>query len=403
MRILLGRMPPDTRYRFAGDVPSTDGVPRSANTDLSAIHKNYALTMNKGNMLIGEAAARLFECDRQRSAQSDVRYIQARYKQGSDVNKLVKDNFDMVVFAMANMIRPNQDHTGLDAFLKAYDGPFIVLGAGMQVPLAGGLELLSESTASVLKQFNERALVFGVRGDETQQWLQAAGLDRAQAFGCPSLYLYPQNFTLIQPLKYSPELAIMTAGYFGKQSKRASFLGSLFAEHTNSGYVFQEEMFHPNAEHPIENGKFNDATGQVDKAYAESSLAKILGFTPNFKRYWYFQHPEAWRAAYSVYDGFVGDRFHGGIAALQCGLPAVVLYQDLRVREMTQLMDIPAVDAAKNRHLSLSQIIDEFAGKESIDRFQRTYRRRFADFKRTIERAGLRLSHSPQVLSAMEA
>ncbi len=146
----------------------------------------------------------------------------------------------------------------------------------------------------------------------------------------------------------------------------------------------------------------NDATGAVDHDFATDYVRQSLEREPAFGRYWYFQSPEAWRATAAQYDAFVGDRFHGGVASMQAGVPALILWRDLRVREMTELFGIPSAPFPKKPGTELLRgLVEDNLDAAALRRFETTYRERFRIFKSTIEAAGLKLSHSPRALEAV--
>lgn len=82
----------------------------------------------------------------------------------------------------------------------------IVLGIGMQQPLAHSDRAVDPDTLRLLHLFNEKAQVFGVRGAETEDWLHRTKIDWAWALGCPSLY--PSTFTGLPPRIHSPTSSV---------------------------------------------------------------------------------------------------------------------------------------------------------------------------------------------------
>jgi hypothetical protein len=404
MRVLFTGISGDTRYRFAGRVPYAFGVPRSASTERAELNRNYNLTSNKGNMMIGEAASRIFHVTRPQSAFIDVRFLAEKEPDAAALRGIVRDHFDVVVFAMANAIRPNQNHEAMVRFLEIAEPEFVVLGAGMQSPLEASLDLLTPSTARLLALFNERARLFGVRGRETEGWLHSVGLERAVALGCPSLYLYPRNILGLRPPRLDGDPRLLSAGYMVPRSIRGQALVQLLGDATVD-YVFQEEMFSPSSESPVEEGFLNDATGEVDAAYAARAIEGMIGQPSPFRRYWYFQNPDGWRQACAHYDAFVGDRFHGAVAALQSGLPAVILHRDLRVREMCDLFGIPQIALdykARYEPGAWRDVLGERLSTEALGRFHARYRTQFETFRAATAAAGLKMAHAPHDLPDLQ-
>jgi hypothetical protein len=400
MRVLFARMPGDTRYRYHAGLPYVSGLPRSTDASDKALKENYVLTMNKGNMFIGDAAPRLFDVDRRRSCFGTIEYMQAALRDSFAAT--LRDSFDLVVFAMANMIRPGQNHEALVELVERLETKFIVLGAGMQGELPHDLGALSPSTRRLLEVFNERAAVFGVRGEITKAWLDAVGLDRAMALGCPSLYVYPRNVLSTRPVADSAEAVYATAGYLEKKSPRAAALVEFFRG-SRAEYIFQEEIFHKASGFTIPPLFYNDATGECDAALAREMLEPVHGVPLPFRRYWYFQDPEAWRQLYSHCTAYIGDRFHGGVGAMQAGTTALVVYKDLRVRELTRFFAIPHVHVDEIARTPRAEVIARHLSAEAMAAFHETYARRVRDFIGVMRRNGIKLSYSDAVRAAVEA
>lgn|GEM_PF-2510981 len=400
MRVLFARMPGDTRHRYHGALPHVAALPRSAEASDRALKENYGLTMNKGNMFIGDAMPRLLAVDRRRSCFGTLEYMHLQF--GRELGAVLRANFDLLVLSMANMIRPNQSHEAVVEALEQTDLPFVALGAGMQVAMPEQRDALSPSTRRLLEIFNERAVIFGVRGETTCGWLHAVGLDRAVPLGCPSLYVYPANVLATRAVADTAEAHYATAGYLEKPSRRAAALGAFF-QGSRADYVFQEEIFHKSSSVVLPDGFYNDATGECDAATAGRLLAAIHGAAPPFARYWYFQDVEGWRQLYAHRTAYVGDRFHAGVGALQAGTAALIAHRDLRVRELAAFFGIPHVAVEELGSTPRAEVIGKHLSGEAMARFHARYAGRVLDFLALARRAGLKLAYDPAVLARVQS
>ena len=398
MRIIFARMPGDTRYKFSGGMAHADGVPRSVNTSGPSLAANFALTSNKGNMFIGDAPMRLFDYDRRKSSYCNLNFLQGKAGTNDEFAALVDANADMIVFAMANMIRPNQDHESLLSVLEAIRTPFIVLGAGMQSLMESNLKLLSPSTARVLEIFNERAAIFGVRGKTTLDWLHSVGLTRAEALGCPSMYVYPANIAGLQPVTYRDGMRFLSASYLSPKSQRAKLLAKFWGTAEAVDYVFQDEIFHHQVAKDLPDGVLNDATGECDPDVVSKLVSTSVGTPQPYRRYWYFQEVEAWRQCASHYDVFLGDRFHGAVASMQAGTPAAIVYKDARVQELTEYFGVPRITFPELADASVADIVNRKFAPDAMAAFREQYVGRFRHFAKRMKQAGLKLAHSQAVL-----
>ena len=386
-RVLIVR-PYDTHYPYAGELPLTDSVPRSVNTGPEALRSNLDLTGNKGNMAIGEALGRIFAIDRQHSAYLNLPDLLAA---GWDVDRIctsIQRHFDLVVLGMANALRPSYDFTPLADIVAQMDTPYLVLGLGMQRPLPARKDALPPATWRFLDTINSKAVLFGVRGEETQKWLQALGYANTRLLGCPSLFLYPDNFLAIEPPRLAASTQVITAGHLDLPRPRSRILCDLFRE-TPGWYVMQGEIdFLLKASR---NGRsfMNDATGRADTKLCQRTFAARIGTVPPFTGYWMFHNMDAWRVFCTQGAYYLGDRLHGGIVALQAGVPAIVLWDDLRVREMTAFCALPNVDITKVGAARPADLVAELLSISRLRAFTDTFRERLVQFDAALSQCGL--------------
>jgi hypothetical protein len=393
-RLMFARLAGDTRFRYRHPLPFTDGTPRSADTSYAALLRNFRLTSNKGNMIIGESVSRLFRYDHAQSCYLFLDSLHDGKRPLAELRDLVRAHFDAVVFPMANSIRPGLDHTKMAEVIEALDTDVVVLGMGMQKTLPETLEAVSPGTARLLSVLNEKARVFGVRGAETKRWLHAVGLTRAEAYGCPSLYVYARNILGLRPVEASAVRRVATAGYVHKPGRRSTILNQAFAAaagEIEAHYVLQGEIFEADSPLAGRDDFYNDATGRLDQASMEALFAQEQA-PPPYAGYWYFQDVAAWRQFLDRFDCFLGDRFHGGVAALQAGRPAVVLHMDLRVRELTDHFGIPNAPIGDLAEKGVRGVIAERLSAASFEAFHRRYRWRLGLFRSAMREAGLELA-----------
>src|SRR5262249_39534729 len=161
------------------------------------------------------------------------------------------------------------------------------------------------------------------------------GFRNPVALGCPSMMLYSDNILGIRPLSAGAQgKKFVTAGYLSPQSWRGAKLARFFQDQDVS-YVFQDEIA-DYKDDLADRTFFNDATGRVDEEIIGPLVSEALGLESPFRRYFWFDSVDAWRACYAWHDSYIGDRFHGGVAALQVGIPTAILHEDLRVKEMCE-------------------------------------------------------------------
>jgi hypothetical protein len=395
-RLCFGRQPADTRYRYHPGMPFSEGLPRSNSSTFSTMSRNFYLTSNKGNMLIGEGATRIFDYDRNYSCMLSVHVLYDAYKGSKEAMDMLNNNFDALVLPMANEIRPNLNHVSLLKVLEQIKIPVVVLGMGMQNEMED-LSVLEPATVELLRWIDERALVFGVRGTQTETWLKKMGFKNPTALGCPSMMLYPENILGIKaPTKKPEDYRFVTAGYLQKKSVRGKQLANFFAGQKCS-YVFQDEIFLFKEELQGRHF-FNDARGQLLQNVFEPLVNEAIGTQAPFDKYFYFDSVDAWRQCYGWHDVFIGDRFHGGVAALQVGLPTAILFKDLRVKELSEFFGVPHTSVDKACTMGIEAFMAEFMSEARIEAFLETYRTRLKNFHRHLTEAGLSMTENYQAM-----
>lgn len=386
-RVLIVR-PYDTRYPYAGELPFAEGIPRSSNTAAENLLANLAVTGNKGNMAIGEALGRIFAVDRQHSTYLDLSGLLAAGWDAGRIGDAIQRNFDLVILGMTNNLRLNFDFAPLAEIVAHLNTPLVVLGLGLQSELPAQKSAFPAATWRFLDIANRSAAIFGVRGRETREWLHALGYTNAQVLGCPSFYLYPENFLAVKPPMPSPFTTPITAGHLNLAQSRSRVLCALFQD-TPSHYVVQSEIKYLVKYTDTKTWLIDDATGRLNSTLCRRAFADRIGMVPPFARYWMFQNMDAWRVFCAQGAYFLGDRLHGGIVALQAGVPAIILWNDLRVRELTEFCGLPNLEITKIGAGRPGDLVDSLLNATKLAEFKDIYRLRLAQFDAALSQCGL--------------
>ncbi len=396
MRILF-HGPGVVTYRPKLSFPITIGVQPTNVTTINGLRATHAITGNRGNLIHAEAPARIFEKSGPHSCYANIAGLLNAF--GDGFSDRLASRFDVIVISMANFIRPTHDGAELFRALKALDGKvkFVVLGAGLQG--SHPLSSMTQGNRDLLAIMNEQAAVFGLRGERTAEWLHQNGFHNGTVVGCPSLFSYPES---ILSLSYDAALAkgsnldVMTAGHLSFHGQhldpRGVKLANAFAG-IKAAYVMQDEIFGYGALLDTL-GLYHDGASTLDAKTINSYLNDRTGLPFDFHRHYYFNEAGAWRQAALRHDIFIGDRFHGGVAALQGGIPAIFLSQDNRVAELTEYFALPALSTAKFTELGLEETMKTFLTPESLAKTKARYRERHAHFAEVMGRHGLKVART---------
>jgi len=374
---------------FVQPTPAFVGYTRKELVDINRI-----TGLNVGNLVHTEAPARIFEFDAEGSAVLNL----ARTASLRSIKWLahkVNANFDAVIFSTANFIR---EETAFDtelAFFSHLKIPFYLFGAGAQTEALARHDNLKPALKRFLEIVDSDARLFATRGHRTSSILADLGYKRSVPLGCPSFYAYPSSIFQIQAPKKPAVSKVITAGHLaarhgpGKRYLSLNEVFRTFPEKIKINYVFQNELFWAEFEGDSEN-YFNPACMEIDRLWARrrfcqprlDSLLRIDGFR-------YFPDTASWRMFVSTADMYFGDRIHGGVVCMQVGIPALVVYNDLRVQELTEHIAIPSIAHADLAGKNFDGLLDEYLNEEAIIRMKRSYRSAAEEFFRRASSAGL--------------
>ncbi len=396
MRILF-HAPGLAAFRPAASLPHLLGVQPTAMSGLAGLSAAHKLTGNRGNIVHAEAPAKILRKDVARSAYGNVATLSKAL--GDRYRTRLARNFDMIIISMANFIRPTHDGSVLFDALRKLDGavPFMVLGAGLQG--RASLSDMMPGNANLIALFNERAKLFGVRGEQTAEWLNTNGFRNTTVLGCPSLYAYPQSVMGLDASgarlrAQAPRL--MVAGHLNLRDNTLNPRGLNLVDvlgDSYASYVFQDE-FLTYPELKDSPNLYNDGDARLSARLVNRYLSEKAGREVAFQNYYYFNEAGAWRQAARNYDAYVGDRFHCGVAALQGGIPAIFLKEDNRVGELTSFFDLPALSIKTFAEKGVAATLTDLLSEEALSKMKATYVRRFHDFRRTMRDHGLRVGVS---------
>lgn len=375
-------LPPDP-------LPYQIGVPMSIGSTLRDHLAMRDLVGNSGNMVHRMASVQMIECDRPASSQLNLFKLIKHYRSAERVAKMLDSRFDGLVITMSNVLRKDAIEPGMAELLREISIPVYCFGVGIQdsLPLGDGSSLHA-GVLELMRVLDQKAAVFGVRGESTLQWLNSIGIQNAKVLGCPSLFAYPRNILSISE-SVQAQQNIIAAGHLGNLRRGTKLIGGLNGTHPS--YVFQGELQAVMKDRLDEPGLYDEATQTVNVAMTSEAISNIYGLHSPFTKYYSFTDPSAWRQACLSHDVYVGDRIHGGVAAMQAGRPALVLYCDDRVQELVVFHGIPSCSLTEFETIGVLAAMEMYLSRTALERFRARYRETLADFERELRWAGLSL------------
>lgn len=266
--------------------------------------------------------------------------------------------FESVVYPSANLIRPHDiPHIRLllERVLASTDKPVTVLGAGSQV--MPGQEA-NKDMLKTLARVADRSYSIGVRGENSADILYRAGIGNVDVIGCPSAFysMDPAYRITKKPLNGSvPKVA-----YTGELDGRGiDFV--LNREHSdNSFFIMQNEpLFFYRSTNPDAGWDEMEISETLNDRYAELPAMQVALLDRLIREKGkIFSCMHDWIASMREFDFCFGPRFHGNMAAMQAGVPALWIRHDNRTRELIDFLCLPSVTYEEAGDLSIDCLYD---------------------------------------------
>ncbi|HJC57500.1 MAG TPA: polysaccharide pyruvyl transferase family protein [Candidatus Eisenbergiella intestinipullorum] len=274
----------------------------------SVAEKYRALGGNTGNLVFDEALSCLLDADR-------VYW---------DTPPEILSRYDRFVTTSYIWIRKGQEVAGS---LKAVgDKPLIPMSVGLQADDYDPAFPIHPQVVKELKAIEERCVI-GCRGAYTAEILHRHGIRNLMVIGCPSVYPCIREGTFVrQSADCRPQRTAANFATFWRKLREyeVRFLTWLaqnrftFIEQTQAGL---EEAYWT--------GKPEDF--RLVSRWLEGKKV--------------FFSCREWQEEMMRHDFCLGYRFHGNVMAVRCGIPALFLCADSRVRELCEFFRFPMLPA----------------------------------------------------------
>lgn len=226
-------------------------------------------------------------------------------------------------------------------FLEKTDCPVTMAGLGAQGTAelntpAKLVEALTPTKIAYFKMLSERAVSIGVRGEFTAECLAEMGVHNVRIIGCPSFYkhlngVYP---TLPAPTLDKTQITVTTGR---PEESRLLEMGIKL----NSLWMMQMMTEMPKS--AFENETISPVWVERRFPGLNVSLEEYSHFLKNNSRM--FFRLEDWNNFYKE-EGITfafGSRFHGNMAAIRNGVPALWIVHDSRTTELAKALHVPFI------------------------------------------------------------
>ncbi|WP_167958655.1 polysaccharide pyruvyl transferase family protein [Anaerosporobacter faecicola] len=290
-----------------------------------------AIGENTGNLLFANAVRK------------QVQFNSEIYLNEKEISSNI-DNTTNMVIPLANFIR--QDKEGIlpmcEKQLLVNPNAVTLIGLGAQNSALCNtpkelVRILDPDKIRFLKEISERSVSIGVRGEFTASCLEEMGIHNIRVIGCPSLFFELDGRFKMNKQPTPEQTVFCITGGNIMESRITEF-----AIRNHAKWVMQMGM---------ECNEFLDNPITIPETMPQGCFPGIQLDHETIREYQkenahIFFNLDDWDA-YLKKNQFTfsfGSRFHGNIAALRNGIPALFIVHDSRTRELVETLRLPYID-----------------------------------------------------------
>jgi len=245
----------------------------------------------------------------------------------------INADYDAVVIPASNWLSGQmaENLPVMASHIRRLKIPCVVIGLGAQSSWdydKGFLDAIREPALEFLAAVSERSATIGVRGQFTAECLETLGFNNARVIGCPSFFLHGENFSLEKKEVAKDSLRFVV-------NAPPAVLEESFGRFLETGGEFIAQG------DDIELKAFLQPEELTDRdclRLLELGALLRLKFSGRARM---FSDVRPWMEYLRGFDFCFGTRIHGNIIAILSRVPALVLTQDSRTREIAEFLRIP--------------------------------------------------------------
>lgn len=356
-------------------------IPRVCDPAMPVEEKLRVVVRNTGNMFFEYALAK--------HIRSDV-----VINESSQLEKLDIGPFRLVM-SMSNFLSPHTDLGWLAAKLESSDAENIIMvGAGAQAQAYYENINIPEGTRRLIRLISERSHSIGVRGVYTAELLGQMGITNVEVIGCPSVFAHcTPDFQIVSKPEYPVRCAFHATpvGYF---RDKISALVAHGVTHCDAYVAQSEDLLLP--------GQLStDSTPEASPFFFH--YYNNGQYSPEYLKGWFeknvrwFFDVDQWVEFLSGFHFVYGTRFHGNVAALLGGTPALNIVLDTRTRELCEYLNLPHIHLhAMDRNPSLGKLYD----LADFSLFNATFSRKYDIYREFLKKNNLDVVMPPSGVQA---
>ena len=303
----------------------------------------------------------------------------------------INQRYDAFIIPMADAFRKGfvRQLEGYTEMIKRLRIPVVIPGIGLRADyepdFKTGFEFDGAAKAFVGAAL-EKTAVLGLRGEITADYLKHLGFTPERDYtpiGCPSLYTYGDSVRTRELRLPLSKLALNANGYYNIgfiqdfiRNTEKKFPECFLIQQMQDEFL---DLYLGNAllSYRLKGGQKTDkyiiSGKSLDKMYREDRVR------------FFFDVP-SWINYIRSFDLFVGNRFHGAVAAVLSGTPCVMIPFNARTREMTEYHHLTSL---KPEEIRQDTCVTDYLDGLDFHLFQKHQSENLDRYVRFLEKNGL--------------
>lgn len=335
---------------------------------------------NTGNILFANSVFRALMTE---DAQIDCVYAMSDLNSDAFADK-VNAEYECFIMPLASAFRPDYMPRlrALTRFVERLRIPCVLIGAGVQARSKDEGMDIAKDVRAFLSAVLDRSSRLGLRGSVTAEYVTKLGFCEGRDFtviGCPSMFLFGGDLPECRVPPASRDARISVNAAWNLPEASHAFIREALNSFPDHYFVAQtiaelRSMYFRMPNSPVVRRDAADYY-PLNRSRSIAREDREIGFLS----------VSSWLAHMRRCDLSLGTRIHGNIVAALAGTPALIVAEDLRIRELAEYFEIPLVPRD-----SLHADLLELCAKTDFTRTRKHHARRFEVFRGFLDGNGLR-------------